>query len=36
MKEPKFLPDITNDEIDLEGEENRDEEIKKEQPPHHN
>jgi hypothetical protein len=31
-----LLPKITNDEIDLEVDDKRDEEIKNDRPPHHN
>ena len=31
-----LLPKITNDEIDLEVDDRRDEEIKNDRPPHHN
>lgn len=31
-----LLPKITNDEIDLEIDDRRDEEIKNDRPPHHN
>ena len=30
-----LLPKITKDEIDLEGDNNRDDEIKRDKPPHH-
>jgi hypothetical protein len=35
MSDPKILPKITNDEVDLEIDDNRDEEIKNDRPPHH-
>ena len=31
-----LLPKITNDEVDLEVDDRRDEEIKNDRPPHHN
>jgi len=31
-----LLPEITNDEIDLEVDDKRDQEIKNDRPPHHN
>ena len=31
-----LLPNITNDEVDLEVDDRRDEEIKNDRPPHHN
>jgi hypothetical protein len=31
----ELLPAITQDEVDLEGDEKRDEEIKGDRPPHH-
>jgi len=36
MSDPKILPEITNDEIDLEIDDKRDQEIKNDRPPHHN
>lgn len=36
MKEPEILPKVTNDEIDLEIDAKRDEEIARDKPPHHN
>jgi hypothetical protein len=36
MSDPKILPKITNDEIDLEVDDKRDQEIKNDRPPHHN
>ncbi len=34
-KIPKILPDITNDEIDTEPDTTRDDEIKRDRPPHY-
>lgn len=31
----EILPSITEDEVDLEGDDGRDGEIKREKPPHH-
>jgi hypothetical protein len=31
-----LLPEITNDEVDLETDTRRDDEIKQDKPPHHN
>ena len=36
MSDPKILPKVTNDEIDLEVDDKLDEEIKNDRPPHHN
>ena len=36
MSDPKILPKVTNDEIDLEVDDKRDQEIKNDRPPHHN
>jgi hypothetical protein len=36
MSDPKILPKVTNDEIELEVDDKRDEEIKNDRPPHHN
>ena len=35
MKDPKMLPEVTSDEIDLDLEDERDDEIAREKPPHH-
>lgn len=35
MTDPKILPKITDDEIDLEVDSTRDIEIQEEKPPHH-
>jgi hypothetical protein len=35
MKDPKMLPEVTSDEIDLDLEDERDDEIARDQPPHH-
>jgi len=31
----EFLPSVTSDEIDLEKDDSRDDEIKEDKPPHH-
>lgn len=36
MSDPGILPKVTNDEVDLEIDDRRDEEIKNDRPPHHN
>ena len=35
MKDPKMLPEVTSDEIDLDLEHERDDEIARDKPPHH-
>jgi hypothetical protein len=35
MSDPKVIPKSTNDEIDLEIDDSRDDEIKRDKPPHH-
>lgn len=35
MSDPKILPDVTNDEVDTEPDLYRDDEIKRDRPPHY-
>ncbi len=36
MKDPKILPEVTSDEIDMDLQDERDDEIARDMPPHHN